>query len=291
MPRERPGSPIVALAVGVLAVSFAAICFRKAAPTHPLTMSGVRLAIAAVVLAPFVVRGRRAGRLEGPVLRSALVAGIFYAVHFGAWVWSLTLTTVAASVTLVTATPLLLGVAAVVTGRDRPSRRVWGAMALALVGLLIVGRNDLAVSPGALVGDALALLGAAAMAGYLLLARRFEELDVPAYMGVACAVGAAVLLATGAVVGVDLVPASRAAMGWIVLSAALPQLVGHQLLTWALRKATPALVGMATVGEPVVSTALGVVMLGEMVDAGTAIGCGVTLTAVLVAVVGGAKPR
>jgi drug/metabolite transporter (DMT)-like permease len=43
---------------------------------------------------------------------------------------------------------------------------------------------------------------------------------------------------------------------------------------------------MATVGEPVVSTALGVWMLGEWVDLGTAIGCGVTLCAVLIAVSG-----
>ncbi len=276
----------VALAVGVLAVSFAAICFRKAAPTHPLTMAGVRLAIASLLLLPFVVRGRRAGRLSGPVLRSALLAGLFYALHFGAWVWSLTLTTVAASVTLVTATPLLLGVAALLTGRDRPDRRLWIAMGLALVGLLVVGRNDLAVSTQALVGDGLALIGAAAMAGYLLVARRLEDFDVPAYMGVACTVGAVVLLSLGGALGVDLLPASPAAWGWIALSALLPQLVGHQLLTWALRRATPAVVGMATVGEPVVSTALGVLMLGELVDGGTALGCGITLSAVLIAVVG-----
>lgn len=286
MSRERSGSLVAALAIGVLAVSFAAICFRKAAPTHPLTMSGIRLLIAAVLLSPFILRGRRAGRLEGSVLQGALLAGLFYALHFGAWVWSLTLTSVAASVTLVTATPILLAGVALVTGRDRPGRRVWIAIGLALVGLGVVGRSDMGLSHDALVGDALALLGAAAMAGYLLLARRFEDLDVPAYMGVACGVGAAVLLSLGFVLGVDLMPASRAAFGWILLSALLPQLVGHQLLTWALRRATPAVVGMATVGEPVVSTALGVWMLGEWVDLGTAIGCGVTLCAVLIAVSG-----
>jgi drug/metabolite transporter (DMT)-like permease len=284
--RDRPRPPVLALVVGVLAVSFAAICFKKAAPTHPLTMSGIRLALAAVLLSPLVVRGRRAGRLSGPVLRGAVLAGLFYALHFGAWVTSLTLTSVAASVTLVTATPILLGVVGWITGRDRPDRRLWGAIGLALIGLIVVGRSDFALSGDALLGDALALVGAAGMAGCLLVARRFDELDVPAYMGVACAVGAVVLLSLGALLGVDLAPASRAALGWIVLSALLPQLVGHQLLTWALRRAAPTVVGLATVGEPVVATALGVFMLGEMVDTGTAVGCSITLAGVLLAVMG-----
>ena len=283
MRKPRSGSLALALAVGVVAVSFAAICFRKAAPTHPLAMSGIRLALAALLLSPFLLRARWAGRMPGSLFRAALGAGGFYAVHFGAWVWSLTLTSVAASVTLVTATPILVGVAALVTGRDRPTRRVWVAIGLAVVGLVVVGGNDLAVSSEALLGDGLALLGAAAMAGYLLLARRLGEVDVPAFMCVACAVASGLLLGLGAVLDVDLMPASRSAFLWILLAALLPQLVGHQLLTWALRKASPTIVGMATVGEPVVSTVLGFLMLGEVVDTGTALGCGITLAAVLLA--------
>lgn len=61
----------------------------------------------------------------------------------------------------------------------------------------------------------------------------------------------------------------------------MPQLVGHNLLTWALRHATPTAVGIATVGEPVGSTLLAWLWLGERVGQLAGAGAVVTLLAVL----------
>lgn len=276
----------LALIVAVAAISFAAIFFRKAAPTHPLASAAIRLAVAAVVLVPFTVRGFRRGTFDRRAAVFATLAGLFYGVHFGAWVWSLELTTVAASVTIVTATPLLLGIVGVITGRDRPTGRLWISIGLAAVGLLLVGGYDaFAVSHSALVGDGLALLGAAAMAGYLLVARALgEELDILAFAGVATAVGAVSLAVVGLAAGVSLAPASGEALVFLVLAALVPQLVGHNLLTWSLRYATPTAVGIATVGEPVGATILGWLWLGESVAPLVALGCAVTLCGVVVAV-------
>jgi drug/metabolite transporter (DMT)-like permease len=268
--------------VAVLALSFAAIFFRKAAPTHPLVASGIRLAVACGVLLPFLLRavGRRS--LHRRVAAWACAAGLFYAIHFGAWVTSLGLTTVAASVTLVTSTPLLLAVAAVLTGRDRPSGRLWIAIALSLAGVSTIGGFDFTLSPEALAGDALALLGAAAMAGYLLIGRRLgDEMDLFAFSAIATGVGALVLIASAALFGLPLSPASSEALLYLVLAALVPQLVGHMLLTWALRHTTPTVVGLSTVGEPVGATLLGWLWLGETVPPLVLAGCGVTLTAVV----------
>ena len=97
---------LAALVVAVSAIAFAAIFFRLAVPTHPLTAAAWRLSLAALLSSPFVLRGWRSGALTPAHLRAGLVAGVIYAVHFGAWVWSLGLTSVAASVTLVCITPL-----------------------------------------------------------------------------------------------------------------------------------------------------------------------------------------
>ncbi len=280
----RSAPPVaVALAVAIVAISFAAPSFRKAAPTPPLVAAGLRLAMAAVILAPLLVRARARGTLTQPLLRGAAVAGAFYGLHFGAWVWSLTLTSVAASVTLVTATPLLLALLAWITGRDRPDRRLTAALALAAVGVALIGGADLEASPSALAGDALALLGSAAMGGYLLVGRRLGPMDVGAFQAIACAVGAILLLGVSAALGLPLRAASPAAWGWLALATAVPQLVGHTLLTWSLRHTTPTVVAMATVAEPVGATALAWLWLGDAVAPLTAVGCGLTLTAVLLA--------
>ena len=278
----------MALPIAVTAISFAAILFRKAAPTHALVAAGVRLAVAACVLLPWTVWCAKKGRLPAKAARAAVVAGLLYGVHFGSWVWSLGLTTIAASVTLVTATPILLALHGWVTGRDRPGPRLWAAIGLALVGVTIIGGHDLSLSRDALIGDGLALVGAAAMAAYLVIGRGLgKAVDVWAFSGVATGVGAVALLGSAAMLGISPVPPSLSAFGYLVLAALVPQLIGHALLTWSLRHARPTAVGIATVGEPVGSTLLGFLWLGERVGWLVALGCAVTLCAVVVALVGG----
>ena len=132
---DPPAAPRTraALVLAIVAISFAAIFFKAAHPTHPLIAAAVRLTIAASLMAPIAVWRLRRRSLALGFWRGAVLGGVCYAVHFGAWVWSLTLTSVAASVTLVTATPLVLGVLGACTGRDRPSGRLWLAVAGASV--------------------------------------------------------------------------------------------------------------------------------------------------------------
>ncbi len=282
----------LALGLAVVSISFAAIFLKQASPTHPLIVSAARLGIATSLLALPTLRAWKGGRLTPAVLRTALACGVLYGLHFGTWVTSLSMTSVASSVTLVTATPLLLGAASLVTGRDRPSARHWVSMALALVGLTLIGWADLSLSSDALIGDALALAGAAAMAVYLQLVRRLgEDLDVLAFGGVATAVGATTLLIAALLMGVPIEVASPESLLWIALAALIPQLIGHNLLTWALRYATPTEVGISTIGEPVGATLLAWLWLGESVSAVVAAGCVITLVAVFVALRGQRNER
>ena len=276
-----------ALAIAVASISFAAIFFRKAAPTHPLTSAGLRLAIAAALVSPLTIAAWRQARLSPRERRAAILAGFLYAVHFGAWVASLGYTTVAASVTLVTATPLLVAVVSLATGRDRPGRQLWTAIAVSTAGIAVIAYGSSASGPAprlALLGNALALLGAAGMAGYLLVVRRLgEQLDAWSFTGIATAVGAVLLLGASVAIGVSPLPASGEAFAYLVLAALVPQIIGHTSLTWALRHARPTMVGIATVGEPAGATALGWLWLGEVVPPVVAIGCVFTLIGVVLA--------
>ncbi|MDP8254736.1 MAG: DMT family transporter [Candidatus Alcyoniella australis] len=285
MNKGKPALVAPALLVAVAAISFAAIFFIKAEPTHPLVSAGVRLAVAALLLAPFSVRALVNGGLRGRALISSLFAGLAYAVHFGAWVTSLGLTSVAASVTLVTINPLILALVGTLTRRDKPGGRLWLSIGLACVGVAIIGGHDLVGGRDALLGDGLALVGALAMSCYLLLGRSLgDKLDPLAYSGVATAVGAALLLGCATVAGVPIRVASSEALFYLVLAAVVPQLIGHNLITWSLRHAAPAAVAMSIVGEPAGAAILGWLWLGRPVSGITALGCIVTLSAVIIAV-------
>ncbi len=282
--RASPRATVaLVLLVAVVAISFAAPFFRQANPTHPLTKAAIRLAIASVLLWPIALRSW--ARVDAAQKRRAAGAGVLYGLHFGAWVWSLELTSVAASVTLVTSTPLLLALVSLATGRDRPQRRHGVAVALATVGVALVSGTDWQASPAALAGDGLALLGAAAMAAYFIVGRQLgARLDVWVYSALATSVGAATLFATALLAGVSPLPSSPEALAWLALAAVVSQLIGHMGLTWALRHTKPTVVAMATAGEPVGATLLAWAWLGETVAPLVAIGCVVTIAAVLLAV-------
>lgn len=284
MTRGVPG----ALLLGVAAISFAAILFRLAAPTPPLVAAGVRLLVAGALLAPWSIALAR--RRNAAVFRYGALAGLAYAVHFGAWVASLTLTSVTASVTLVTTTPLVLALASLGTGRDRPTRRVWGALGLGAAGVAVLGGADVETE-GALLGDALALLGAMAMALYLYVAReatlRVPGMSVMGFQGVATGAGAVLLLGSAAASGAPPLPPSGEALAFLVLAALLPQLVGHGLLTWCLRATSPTVVGIATLGEPVGASLLAWWWLDERPTGATLLGASLVVAGVALALTAG----
>ncbi len=280
-------SPVLlasALFFAVLSISFAAIFFRLASPTHPLTAAGIRLIMAGLLLSPILLHQLLRKRISKRLFLYGLLAGFCYAIHFGAWVSSLTLTSIAASVTLVTTTPLLLALIGWLSGRDRPSRPLWFAVALATIGVVLIGGSDLIVSFGSLTGDTLALLGAMAMAAYMLIGRRLgNAMQLWSFSAIATTTGGFLLLLTAWFFGIPLTPATDSAWLYLFLAALFPQLVGHTLLTWSLRHLPPSTVAMAVVGEPVGATILAWLWLGETVGLLTILGCGITLSAVLLA--------
>ncbi len=271
---------VLALVIGVVAVSFAAILFRAAPDLHPLTAAGWRLVVAGLVLVPFM------RWLPREALRPALLAGVIYALHFGTWVASLGLVSVVVSVTLVTTTPLMLALVGLVSGRDKPRPRALGGLALGIVGVMMLAMSSRDAGGSSLSGVLLALAGAATFGLYLIVARRVTLPTLQAslaFAGVAGGLGGLLLLTTALVVGAPMLPTTMDEVWVIVGAALLPQLVGHTMLTWAVTKTTPTTVALATLGEPIGSALLAWALLGEALTALGAVACVITLAAVALA--------
>jgi drug/metabolite transporter (DMT)-like permease len=105
----------------------------------PIALSFWRTAGGALVLAVPAAASRQ--RPMGTQRLLVVVAGAALALHFASWLASLELTSVAASVTLVSCAPLLIAGFLALTGR-RPSRRTWLAIAAALAGTALITGGD-----------------------------------------------------------------------------------------------------------------------------------------------------
>jgi drug/metabolite transporter (DMT)-like permease len=238
------------MAVAVIGVSFSGP-LTALVTASVLAIAFWRNAAGAVLLLPVLLLRERA-TLHGLRLRqltSSLVAGLFLAAHFAAWLPSLSMTTVAASTALVTTTPIWTALAARFSGVHLPGQ-VWAGLALAVVGAALIAGVDVTVSWEALAGDGLALLGAICAGGYMLAgARARERLTTSAY-AVVCYSTCAVALTVAALIA-DVPLAGFSARDWWLIAAITfcAQLLGHTLLNLVLSSVGPTVVGLAVLLE------------------------------------------
>jgi drug/metabolite transporter (DMT)-like permease len=252
------------MAVAVVGVSLSApLTTMLAAPMLALALWR-NLGGAAALLPVLLLRERSVpAGLRPRDLTSSVVAGLFLAAHFAAWLPSLSMTTVAAATALVTTTPIWTALAARVSGVRLPGP-VWWGLALAVVGAALIAGVDVAVSLEALAGDGLALLGALCAGGYMLAgARARTRLATSAYSVVCYSTCAAALAVAALVAGVPL--AGFSARDWWLIAAitVCAQLLGHTLLNLVLSDVGPTVVGLAILLEVPGALLVALVLLGQ----------------------------
>lgn len=284
---HRPPPPllIAGLALGILAVSTAAIFIRLAqqAGTPSIVIAAARLTLSGLFLAPFALARQGAATLRSlrPNERGiALLAGLFLALHFAAWIQSLEYTSVANSVVLVTTTPLWVALLSAPLLGERIGRATALGLALALTGGVIIGLSDACSPEGlrlvcpawqtffarrAFLGDFLALCGAWMAAGYLLAGRKLRaRLALVPYVFLVYSVAAVFLLAFMTLSGGTLLGYPPIVYLWFLLLAIVPQLIGHTLFNWALKFAPASFVSIVLLGEPIGSSVLALLLFGEV---------------------------
>ncbi|BDE05192.1 hypothetical protein WPS_04680 [Vulcanimicrobium alpinum] len=278
MSTRRSALAIVALAQ--LAVGAAAIFARFAlAAGGPIAVSCGRLTIAALVMLALAA-ARGCLRVVDPRTELRLGgAGLLLALHFAAWIASLTMASVAIATLLVCTVPVWTELYVVAR-----TRRVDRIVALSVLGALagvaiVVGVPDRANTPA---GIALALIGAIAFAAYLLAVRavdsRYDTLAVTArtYAYAALALAVATLAVR------DPFPPAGDVRAWggILAMALVSQLFGHTAMNAGVRILSATLVSTFTLLEPVIAALLAAWLFGERLGGGTALGALVILAAI-----------
>lgn len=259
-----PGRDLVLLAVAVSAVATSApLIAATAAPA--LAIAFWRNAFGTMAIAPWAFLRHRGElrRLSRRELRLSLGAGALLALHFGTWIPSLELTTVASSTALVATQPIWAALIARASGHDVP-RRAWWGMGIALLGVLVLTGVDFSLSPRALVGDLLALVGAVFAAGYVSVGARVRPtVSTTPYTLLVYGSCAALLLAVCLVSGQQL--AGYSPDTWVKLLAltAGAQLLGHSLFNVILRTTPPTVLSMAILFEMPGAALIAALWLGQ----------------------------
>ena len=272
----------VAIVIAIIAVSTGSIFVRFAQLEAPsLVIAALRMGFAVVVIAPFaIVRYRSELRkLTRRELLLAVLSGGFLAIHFAAWITSLEYTSIVSSVVLVSTGPLWVALFSPLFLKEKISRSVMIGMLLALLGGTVIALGDSCQISGglvcpsmsgflrgdALLGNFLALVGAWAVAGYLMIGRRLRSgMSLVPYIFLVYGVAAVALCTAMLVAGQRPTGFSGMTYVWILLLALVPQLIGHSTFNWILRYLPTTLVAITTLGEPVGSAVLAYFILQEI---------------------------
>jgi drug/metabolite transporter (DMT)-like permease len=260
-----PRADLVLLAVAVVAISTSGpLIAACTAPALAIAFWRCFLGSAATAVWVGIRHRREVATLGRRHWRLIIAAGLLLGAHFATWVPSLRLTTVASSTALVATQPVWAALIAARRG-VRIVTIAWVGIAVSLVGVLVLTGVDFAVTPRALVGDALALAGAILAALYVTVGEAVRaDTSNPTYTTICYAAAAVGLLALVVVLGVPLTGFS-ARDWWIILAITIgAQLLGHTLVNRVLATTSATVVSLAILLEMPGSTLIAAAWLGQL---------------------------
>jgi drug/metabolite transporter (DMT)-like permease len=281
--------PYLALGFAMVMVSSAAILISlaRAQGVPALAIAALRMGAAAAVMGPLMLARCRGelGRLSAPSILLAVGSGLLLAAHFAFWISSLDSTSVMSSVVFVSTNPLFVAAASALLLRERVGRWTVVGIVVAICGGVGVGLADFhQAGPESVRGDSLALLGAVAASGYLLLGRLLRRrMSLPAYAGLAYTTAAVALFAIVLATGTPLGGYPARGYLWVALLAIGPQLLGHTTYNWALKYVSATVVTVALLSEPVGATLLAIPILAQLPSAERIAGGALILAGIFVA--------
>jgi len=269
---ERGRIALPAVLLGILAVGASAI-FIRLADAPALGIAFWRCTLGVIALVPVAALGRERVP-KGRNLWAGVVAGVALGAHFGTWIASLDYTSVAASVVLVSTTPIFVAVAAYLLFGERTSILSFAGIALAIAGTVVIAGGGRGAGDAAFFGNALALVGAVTMAVYVLIGRSLRTGGVGAlsYSIVGYSAAALALLPVALASGAQLWGYSTTTWFWLFVITLGPQLLGHTVLNWALEYVPASIVSGAVLAEPVIAALLAWLVLEEKPGLATLLG-------------------
>jgi len=286
-------SPYWVLALALVGISFAGPLV-KLSSADPVAIGVWRLGFSLLIVAAFLLatgQWREWSRITSAQLGLAVMGGVSLALHFWAWNASIHLTTIAASVTLVSLQPAVVAAISALLIREAPSPRQIVGIAIAISGALIIAAPDLAggIAPAGnrpLLGNLLAASAAVTAGLYYTIGRRLRMgLGLWAYVGIVYAAAFVTLLGIALLGGLPLAPQPPREIAIFAGLALGPMLLGHTGMNWALKLLPAYVVNLTVLGEPVGATLLGALIpsIRQIPTAATFVGGAIVLAGVVIA--------
>jgi drug/metabolite transporter (DMT)-like permease len=263
MKQEGSKSIALPLTISIIAISFSAI-FVKWSDAPASILSMYRMWFASILMLPIVWKKRH--EFKKIMKRDwyfLFFSGLFLAFHFVLWFGSLKLTTVASSTIILALQPIVSLAGGFFLYKERTTLSALLTMGIAIIGAMMIGWGDLALSKGAIMGDILSFLSVISVVGYLLIGQSTVK-KVSHWLYSFCVFLSAAIVLTiyNLSAGVEVTGYPAKEWGIFLLLASVPT-VSHVINNWLLNYVNATTISMSILGEPVGATILAFFLLNE----------------------------
>jgi len=287
----RPASPalamFIALLTGATCIGFSGI-FVRLADVGPAAAGFWRMLFAVPVLIAWTALERRkpaAGKIGNGAFIAVALAGVTFGIDVTLYNAALGHTTIANASLLGNLSPVGVVLGGWLLLGDRPSRRILGALMLAVAGAILLVLPKFTGAErvtGNLFGDGLAVGAALSYAAYILAVRRARDRSGAGYVSlVSSAICAVFCLVAALVLGEQIIPASL--QGWLAVAALglVSHALGQGLITLSLGSYGAGAASLVMVWPALVSVLAAWAIFGEQPTPVQAFGGVAILAAVL----------
>ncbi len=283
----------IGLFISVASVSFAAIFIETLLRRGmtPIDIAFYRLFFTVLFLFPFLLLYKKYREELFTIDKKTFILiigiGIILSVHFFTWVSSLNYTSIASSVILVTAHPVLVAPIAFYFLKERLTFLNTTGIVISLIGviILVLGNYDLGplLTADSIEGNILAIIGGICAGLYILGGRKVrKKVSVVSYAFMVYSVATIVLFFVFIFSQSNQYSIKIEDYGIIILMAFVAGILGHTLYNWSLKYIRASVASVALLGEPIGSTILAYLMpwISETPSTYTLIGGGIILTGI-----------
>lgn len=257
--------PYIALFTSVVSVSFAAILIVSVSENvQPLSIAFYRLFFTVLILSPFVLLHKKTRKellnLKNKEILYMVLIGFILSLHFAFWITSLKHTSVASSVILVTAHPVMVAPVAHYFFKEKLSFLNIFGISISLFGVivLVLGNYGLgSLSIDSIEGNILAILGGIAAGIYILGGRKIRKnVSVGSYAFIVYSISTFFLLLMCILFNSRITDIGTKDYQIFILMAFVSGIFGHTFYNWSLKHIRASVASVALLGEPLGSTIL-----------------------------------
>jgi drug/metabolite transporter (DMT)-like permease len=281
MRQNKSLTAYLALAVGIVSLSFSAMFVRWANVPGPVT-AFYRLFFSIFLLLPFFLPRLRSDQpIRSRTIIFPLLAGVFTAFDLAMWTASLAYTTASNATLLGNTSPLWVALGTWLILKQKLTAGFWRGLAIALVGAVLIMGTDFVMHPRFGVGDAMALFTGFFYGGYFLFTQKSRATFDPVVHIFFVGVGASFsLFIINMILGYPFFGFDRNT--WLIFLATtlVSQLTGYMSLAYALGHLPASVVSPTMILQPVVTTLLAIPLLAEVPTVWQGIGGAIALVGI-----------